>query len=339
MGKVLSKQDKPSQQSEESMRKEPVSRIWKIRQFFKEMRKRTSKSADSGNSKESFYKERIRKDTDRIKKMYQGDSNPKRYKRSIAEELFAKDLKGKGLDDSTIYIIYKLGLSKSFFSETDQAPGRSFVDDQVKQSSAVLRMKKQRTKKEMMELAKQNAEASKKDYPTLKTASGDDEAKAKSLVPAEMTENCDMYSENQEYDPEKEKVIDGLYAHMCYFSPKVLCGVRASIADQEKRFKLPMIEIVTKETPECIMASVIVNQTVVEEQKRHCFEKMYSSRLDDTLNMQMAMLNLVFQAQWKEFPMQVQKGVYNRFATAQIILKKIVPYQCSLAEAERMGIC
>ncbi|XP_065069774.1 uncharacterized protein LOC135694822 [Rhopilema esculentum] len=156
---------------------------------------------------------------------------------------------------------------------------------------------------------------------------------------AEMTENCDMHSENQEYDPEKEKVMDGLYAHMCYFSPKVLCGVRASIADQEKRFKLPMIEIVTKETPECIMASVIVNQTVVEEQKRHCFEKMYSSKLDDTLNMQMAMLNLVFQAQWKEFPMQVQKGVYNRFATAQIILKKIVPYQCSLGEAERMGIC
>ena len=126
---------------------------------------------------------------------------------------------------------------------------------------------------------------------------------------------------------------------MCYFSPKVLCGARASIADQEERFKLPMIEIVTKETPECIMASVMVNQTVVEQQKRHCFEKMYSSRLDDTLNKQMVMLNLVFQAQWKEFPMQVQKGVYNRFATAQIILLKIVPYQCSLGEAEQMGIC
>eukprot|EP00795_Rhopilema_esculentum_P004920 gene4920-21260_t len=273
MGKVLSKQDKPSQESDESMKKEPVSRIWKIRQFFKEMRKRTSKSADS----------------DRIKKMYQGDSNPKRYKRSIAEELFAKDLKAKGLD--------------------------------------------------VMELAKQNAKAPVQNDPILKKASGDDETKAKSLVPAEMTENCDMHSENQEYDPKKEKVMDGLYAHMCYFSPKVLCGVRASIADQEERFKLPMIEIVTKETPECIMASVMVNQTVVEEQKRHCFEKMYSSRLDDTLNMQMAMLNLVFQAQWKEFPMQVQKGVYNRFATAQIILKKIVPYQCSLGEAERMGIC
>eukprot|EP00795_Rhopilema_esculentum_P004924 gene4924-21265_t len=313
MGKVLSKQDKPSHESEESMRKEPVSRIWKIRQFFKEMRKRTSKSADSGNNKESFYKERIRKDTDRIKNMFQSDSHPNRYKRSIAEELFVKDLKAKGLDDSAIDIIYKLGLSKSFFTETNQAP--------------------------VMELAKQNTEAPGENDPILKTASGDDEAKAKSLVPAEMTENCDMYSENQEYDPEKEKVMDGLYAHMCYFSPKVLCGIQASIADQKERFKLPMIEIVTKETPECIMASVIVNQTVVEEQKRHCFEKMYSSRLDDTLNMQMAMLNLVFQAQWKEFPMQVQKGVYNRFATAQIILKKIVPYQCSLAEAERMGIC
>ena len=42
---------------------EPVSRIWKIRQFFKEMRKKTLKSADLDNAKGSFYKERIQKDT------------------------------------------------------------------------------------------------------------------------------------------------------------------------------------------------------------------------------------------------------------------------------------
>ena len=30
--------------------------------------------------------------------MYQVDSHPKCYKRSIAEKLFAKDLKAKGLD-------------------------------------------------------------------------------------------------------------------------------------------------------------------------------------------------------------------------------------------------
>ena len=34
-----------------------------------------------------------------------------------------------------------------------------------------------------MERAKQNSEASKEDCPTLKTASGDDETEAKSIVP------------------------------------------------------------------------------------------------------------------------------------------------------------
>ena len=136
-------------------------------------------------------------------------------------------------------------------------------------------------------------------------------------------------------------ISDGLVAHLCYFSPKHIIEGNLSLATSHDQLQQPMIEIITEEKAQYIVASILINFTLAKEYAIHGLTQMHTVRMCNALMTQLNWWRCNLQISWHQFFMKVNKNSYHRFVSGQVILEKRVTsdIQCSFAFAKREGWC
>ena len=136
-------------------------------------------------------------------------------------------------------------------------------------------------------------------------------------------------------------ISDGLFAHLSYFSPKHIIDGSLSLAEAHEDSRPPMIEIITEEKAEHIVASILINYTLAKEYAICGLTKMYTTRMCETLMMQLNWWNSSLPISWSEFFVKMNKTSFHRFVSGQVLLERRVmgDAQCSFSYAQKEGWC
>ena len=136
-------------------------------------------------------------------------------------------------------------------------------------------------------------------------------------------------------------ISDGLFSHLCYFSPKHIMEGSLSLAEAHDDLQPPMIEIITEEKAKHIVASILINYTLAKEHAIRGLTEMYSTRMCEALMMQLNWWNSTLPISWSEFFVKVSKTSFHRFVTGQVVLERKVMgnAQCSFSCAKKEGWC
>ena len=136
-------------------------------------------------------------------------------------------------------------------------------------------------------------------------------------------------------------ISDGLFAHLCYFSPKNIMDGCLSLAQSNDHFQQPMIEIITEEKAEYIVASILVNYSLAKEYAVRGLTEMHTIRMCNALMMQLNWWQSNLRIKWYEFFMKANRKSFQRFISGQVILERKImgDAQCSFAYAKKEGWC
>ena len=131
-------------------------------------------------------------------------------------------------------------------------------------------------------------------------------------------------------------ILDGLYAHLYLFSPRTIMKGCLSMAESSDFFQQPMIEILTEEKAQYVVASILVNCTLIKE----FYTGRHTARMLASLVQQYVYWRKCFSPSWSEMFTKVNKNAFNRFFTAQLILPRdVYGGQCSFTQAKSTGLC
>ena len=114
-----------------------------------------------------------------------------------------------------------------------------------------------------------------------------------------------------------------------------------SLAESNDHLQQPMIEIITEEKAQYIVASILVNYTLAKEYAIRGLTEMHTIRMCNSLMMQINWWQSALPIQWYQFFMKANRKSFHRFVSGQVILERKVmdDVQCSFEYAVKEGLC